>query len=183
MKLINVLATGPSLNRYIPSKEIAVGVNKIILSHDVDHLVCIDTPASFPPFVIKKFQSGNYSKFYTQLQDQWKGIIKKEIVEMELSSIRGAVDLNTDKYSFSISSPFVAVVLAYKLGATIIDLYGADYNDHPSFTSTDTIDKIKKDFFNLQQGLLEHNVSIRVTRESVLSEFLPLIPLSKQSLD
>ncbi len=160
MKLINVLATGPSLNRYIKSEETTVGVNKIIISHDVDHLVCIDVPDAFPPFVIKKFQLGNYKKFYTHLYDQWRNIIPRDTIQMELTSIRGQVDLNTDKYSFSISSPFVAVVVAYKLGATIIDLYGADYNDHPSFTSTDTIDKIKKDFFNLQQGLLEHDVSI-----------------------
>ena len=182
MKLINVLATGPSLNRYRESSDTTIGVNKIVLTHKVDHLVCIDVAAGFPEFVLKKFRIGNYQKFYTHLYDEWKGIIPREIVKIDLLN-RSSVDLDTDKYSYSISSPFVAVILAYKLGANIIDLYGADYNDHPSFKSPDTLKRIKTDFKLLQRELLKKGVSIRVTKESCLSEFLPLIPKSRMNLD
>jgi len=179
MKLINVLATGPSLKRFKPSDEIRIGVNKIVMSHYVDHLIVVDVLASFRPEVQKKFRLGNYGQFYTHLPNEWKGTVPTKMNHIHLHHIRGEVDLDTDRYCYSISSPFVAVSLAFKLGATLIDLYGADYNDHPSFKSSESIERIKKDFRAFQDAIKPRGCSLRVTPESVLAEFLPLIPKSR----
>ena len=179
MKLINILATGPSLGRYKPSEEITIGVNKIVMTHEVDHLVIVDVLASFPAPVISKIRTRPFKEFYTHLPNEWKGTVKK-LNHIFLYNLRGGVDLDSDKYCYSISSPFVAVHLAYKLGATLIDIYGADYNDHPSFTDKDILKQIKTHFALMQRSLIQKGCSMRVTKESMLSEFLPLIPESRQ---
>ncbi len=132
------------------------------MTHEVDHLIIIDVVASFPDFLMRKLRTRPFKKFYTHLPEEWKGTIP-DLNVIFLHNLRGGVDLDTDKYCYSISSPFVAVHLAYKLGGTLIDIYGADYNDHPSFKSSDTLDRIRSDFKTMQTELVKRGCSMRVT--------------------
>lgn len=183
MKIVNVLATGKSLRRYIPSDDISVGVHKIVLYHKVNHLLFVDRTSGFPKFVIDQIRKGYYDNFYTlpYLYDHWKDISTKPIQILTQAKIRGAAELDSPHLPISISSSFAAVGLAYRFKPDIIDLYGADFVDHPTFNSKniDTIKRIKKDFQEMQKELLKRNVTLRVTPESCLSEFLPLIPQSR----
>ena len=181
--IINVLATGPSLKYFKDESNLRIGVNKIIRSHYVDHLVCVDIASSFNSDMISHFKMGKYGDFHTHLPDEWKGIIPREVIKMELNSVRGRIDLDSEKLASSISSPFVAVNLAYKKGAKIIDLYGADYIDHPSFNDQIMIDNIFAHFLNLQDALVKKGITLRVSPDGILSDHLPLIPRSRMNLD
>lgn len=182
MKIVNVLCTGESLKRYIPTEDLTVGVHKIVLYHRVNHLLFTDRTAGFPSFVIDEIKKGNYDFFHTCIPNQWGGIAAKEVQLHQLAAGRGKPLIDSSDLAYGITSSYTAVVLAYKLGATIIDLYGADFNNHPTFNpkNIETIDRIKRDFKNLNRELINRKVTLRVTKESMLSEFLPLIPQERQ---
>ncbi len=186
MKIIDVLCTGPSLKRYIPSDNETVGVHKITQYHRVNHLLFTDRNAGFPTFIKDQLRRGYYDKFYTfsHLEKDWHNIIPipLTILKKGKRNAKYGIDLDKDEINLSVTSSIPAVVLAYKLGATIIDLYGADFTTHQTFNpdNKNTVDKIIKRFENLQKEFIKRGVSLRVTSESVLSAVLPLIPQSKQ---
>lgn len=184
MEKCSILATGETLDLFDPtSKDFRIGVNKILLRHPVDHLLCIDVPASFRKEVVQSMQMGDYSAFVTNRFGDWRKLIDKKIYEIQTKPISYPVKLDEDYLLNSVSSPFVAVHYAYKIGFKIIDLYGADYNSHRNFTEIKMQQKIISDFMMLQNALLEKGCSIRVTPNGLLSEYLPLIPKHKMYQD
>lgn len=179
--IIDVLATGPSLNRFNKeNRNKRVGVNKIVRQHRVNYLVCVDVASSFNKDVIEYFKRGYmYDLFFSNHKNEWSNIIPSgKFRHIELERARGVINLHSNKLPQSVSSPYVAVALAYKIGAKIIDLYGADYNNHPSF-GEDRVQTILTHFDQLQTALLQNKCSMRCTPESRLSEILPIIPQSR----
>ena len=186
MKIIDVLCTGPSLKRYIPSENETVGVHKITQYHRVNHLLFTDRAAGFPNFIKDQLRRGYFDNFYTfaHLEKDWHNIIPIPLTILKKGNrnAKYGIDLDKEEINLSVTSSIPAVVLAFKLKCDIIDLYGADFTNHQTFNpdNKNTVDKIIQRFSELQKELLKRGVSIRVTSESVLSDVLPLIPLSKQ---
>jgi hypothetical protein len=94
---------------------------------------------------------------------------------IEFNNGRGIVDhLDSKKFCYSISSPYVAAVLAYKLGAKRIVLHGVDFVTHENFKNA-KLEKAKNDFRKLNEAFKLRGVELMVSSSfSALSEFLPL---------
>ena len=187
MKLINVLGTGPSLKRYIGGDVETVGVNKIVMTNYVDHLLIMDRTNGFPKFVIDEIKKGKFGEFHTFLEEEWRPIVSQPMNIFEIDTLRGRItDLDDPIMPTSLNAGYCAAILAYKLGATIIDLYGVDFVGHATFNNPihqrgerGMLTDIKRDFRNLQNKLILKGASLRVTPKGLLSDFLPPIPQSR----
>lgn len=182
MKKINVLGTGPSLQLFKENENLTVGLNKIVMTHYVDHLVIADVPETFPKFIHEQIKKSPFGEFhtFTQLQDKWRPYINTKMNIFELMPARGEINLNDPRMPQSVSGGFIAAALAQKLGGTIIDLYGIDYVGHFTFNNPvnkDMLKQIKRDFLLLQKKFNEIGVCMRVTPGGLLSDHFPLIPL------
>jgi superoxide dismutase len=171
--VVDVLGLGESVKEYKPSKNLTIGVNDISKYHNTDIVVCLDR--------IHKFNRqralnivNNTGVLYTHLFE-WKNL-KKNIKIIELAKGRGTLDaLNEiDVYPYSNNSTYLAVVLAYKKGAKIINLYGADFNTHKNFKGN-LLKQALKDWKNLSEILKLNGCTLKVTKQSKLSEFLETI--------
>ena len=88
---------------------------------------------------------------------------------IKLNSGRGNIkEIESENYCYSNNSPYVAVVLAYKLGATTINIYGVDFNTHKNFKDNMLLAAIK-DFKVLFDYLKSKGIKINVTKSSKLN--------------
>ena len=168
----DVLGLGESLNNYTPTGNKTIGVNDIWSRVKTGHVVCVDLPNRFTPERLKTIINSN-CEFYTPLIE-WEGL--RQINKIALVNARGSLkELDSqDKVCYSNNSAFVACVMAWKLGAKELYLYGVDFNTHPNFKDESFI-RVINDFKNLYSEFQKRGVEIYVTKESVLSEFIPAI--------
>jgi len=102
--------------------------------------------------------------------EEWKRIMPTfELIE--LSKGRGNLNDIDNTFAYSNNSVFVAVVLAYKLGATEINIYGADFNTHAAFNGNMLLATLD-DFKKLFDFLKEKGIKITVSKGSKLNQIL-----------
>jgi len=124
--IISVLGLGESVNEFINNGSTTIGVNDIWKHHKADYVVCVDRINAFTVNRLSTILKSKPKKFLTHLEE-WKRIMPTfELIE--LSKGRGNLNDIDNTFAYSNNSVFVAVVLAYKLGATEINIYGADFN-------------------------------------------------------
>lgn len=156
-----VCGLGESLQDYInvprfDHNDVFIGVNDIDRHlWAVDYLVCIDSKNSFTPGRwqhIEKTRSKNvFSHLNLPIQD------KSKLVKIDYSN-RNVYDLaSPNKLHKSYLSPYVAVNIAYWMGASEIYMIGVDLVNHPL---KNRITQINKDFFNLGQSLRSKGVQL-----------------------
>lgn len=169
---VDILALGETLSEFKQSENITIGVNDIHSKIKTDFVVCVDSPKAFKGERLESLKATNCKGFYSQVED-WKNLPNFNLIEFNLG--RGLVDgLDNDKFCYSISSPYVAVILAYKMKARNIVLYGADYQTHPNFID-DRIQRVLKDFKTLRIALNKRGVGLFVCSEfSELSRVMPV---------
>lgn len=172
---IDVIACGESALNYTNRGNITIGVNDSPKIYPVDYLVCVDKPERFTRERLETIIQSTPKKFYTFLEE-WREI-KKEYTPIKLAKGSGVLgninDFSTVEYSSN--SAFVACVIAYQMGAKVIIVYGADFNNHPNFTDKPKKAKVFRDYKNLKEILKLNGCSIRVTKESALSEILDVM--------
>lgn len=168
---INVLGLGDTLQSFNHDGNITIGVNDIQRYVNTDYVVCVDHPSVFSPERLEAIKDSDCIGFYTQLED-WKQLVQNVNI-IEFNRGRGLIDgLDTDKFCYSNNSPYVACILAYKLGAKRIVLWGVDFNDHPHLNGASR-DKAFRDYKELQKALNKRGVSIEVgDNDSYLSTIL-----------
>lgn len=171
---IHVLGLGESLKDYEPDGCTTIGVNDIYSRITTDFVVCVDHPSAFSPDRRKTIYSTKCKGFYSQVS-AWSEL--PNFNRIEFNPGRGFVDqLDGPKYCYSNNSTYVAVVLAYKLGAKYIVMHGVDFRTHSVFISHSR-DKAVSDFKTLAKALLDRGVTLYVSSEwSELSRVLPLWP-------
>lgn len=169
---IHVLGLGETLEDFQPDESITIGVNDIHSTVKTDYVVCVDSKKAFAKDRLKDIEGSKCKGFYSQL-DEWSNIEKFQ--KMELAKVRGSLEeIDTDKFCYSICSPFVACVLAYKLGAKRIVLWGVDFMSHPKIKDSRR-DRALKDFKALDIELRKKGVKMYVGDSlSYLSTFLPV---------
>lgn len=169
---IDVLGLGESINRFNHSRNITIGVNDIFKHHSVDYLCIVDVPNKFTKERLHTILLSTPKKFFTQL-DEWQPLVNN-YQKIKFANGRGNLkDLNNrELFCYSNNSTFVACVIAFKLGAKEIYLYGADFNNHPNF-SENSLNRVEKDFNDLYNALLTFGCTLYVTKESCLSAFIP----------
>jgi len=174
--ICHVLALGESLNTYIPNPEHStIGVNDIFRKHKTNLLVVCDPMNRFTPERRQVIFNSRPDFLFTSFDD-WK--VHPKYKRIQLAKGRGRLDdLDTpDVFPYSNNSPFVACVIAYKLGAKKIILHGADFRTHPALSKPINLQRIKTDFSNLVALLSKRGVELNVSSPvSFLSDFVPLL--------
>jgi hypothetical protein len=143
---VEVLGLGESLSEYKPNGNITIGVNDIHSRIKTNYVVCVD---NFEPFTKERLDTILNTKckgFYSQLEC-WKSV--QNYTEIKIHRV---AELDSELFRYSNNSTFVACVLAYKLGATKIILWGVDMNTHKHFVNN-SFDKAVNDFKQLKKDL------------------------------
>lgn len=179
-KTIHVLGLGESLEFFKHDGNVTIGVNDINRLVKTDYLLMVDPIKSLVP-EYKEVVKNSDSQFWCQL-DEYDGFVKN-FNKMELARGRGSCDdFDSDRFVYSITSPFCAVHLAYKLGANDIVMWGVDFNTARCNEEKDLEPMCKfkqeralKDFTNLRNALNNRNVNFYVGHEmSLFSSILPV---------
>lgn len=171
---IDIIGTGESSANYV-KQGISIGVNDVWKIHKTNYLVCLDLPGSFSKERLRIILNSRPQKFFTQL-DCWKPLMKSfEKIEFANGSGNLTNFNNLKTVSYSNNSPFVACVLAHRMGARQINLYGVDFNFHPNFKDENMIKKTLKDFKALSELLLSKGCKMAVTKDSKLAEIINVI--------
>ena len=165
--IINVLGLGQSVHRYNGSG-ISIGVNDIYRYYPADYVVCVDKPDRFNPERRKIIEQSKPILFFSHLPD-WE--FMPNFVLMNLSRHRGDLSEIKSKYPYGTSSSYCAACIAYKLGATVIKMYGVDMNDHPNLKDSVRDGEVGR-FDELRKFFKRQGVELLVTEESYLSKVL-----------
>lgn len=166
--IFDVLGLGESLKEFQLSENLTIGVNDIAKYHHTDYFVCVDRPRKFTETRLKNIIN-NRGEMFTHLEE-WLSYRDCNIIE--LTNGRGLLDdLDSNLVCHSTSSTYVAVVIAYKLGATEMNIYGADFNTHKAFNGN-MLESTLKDFKLLFDTLKNKGIKINVTKESKLNLIL-----------
>lgn len=171
---ITVLCLGESVHRYEISTDTTIGVNdvnKYFPDTPVDYIVCMDKPDSFTPERLHTIRHGWCKKFFTP-HEHWADHYRYEKIQLG----RGRRNLkeldDPNRVVYSNNSAFVATVMAYRMGAKVINIYGADFINHPGFVGR-SFHLAMEDFRGLYKMLKDRGVEVYVTKESALSLFIP----------
>lgn len=171
--IIHILGLGESLKHYKPDGNITIGVNDIHKKHKTDYVVCVDHLTAFNKERLETILKTKCKGFYSQIVD-W-GLVVPNFKIIEFNRGRGILDeLDSDRFCYSNNSPFVACILAYKLGAKKIILHGVDFIDHPHINGNSK-EKALLDYKNLNKAFLSRSIELFVGSEDTnLISFLPI---------
>lgn len=154
-----VCGTGPSIDAWDwpidNSGDVIIGVNDFGKYFDPDYLVCIDSHNSFNSERWEYIYNTQADSVFSHLNLPIKD--KEKLVKIDFSN-RNVYDLaSPNKLHKSYLSPYVAVNIAYWMGAREIYMIGVDIVNHPLKSR---ITQINKDFFNLGNSLRSKGVQL-----------------------
>jgi|GEM_PF-4825719 len=181
----DVLAYGESINRWNYSCQ-TIGINHIgNLVNEIDFLLLIDHPAYFTPEKMQAVKKTMPQNFFIADMAWLQFIERTKAVQISFCAERSNTRTlnNTSKGIFALlpysyNSPFVAAVLAIRMGARKVNLYGVDFNSD-SMADTEIEQKNIRDWKRLYNAALNNNVQIFTTPESKLKNFIPINPKIK----
>ena len=171
---IHILGLGETINHFTPDGNTTIGVNDIHSRFATDYVVCVDVPAVFDKKRLDTICQTKCKGFYTQINEWTKFVQNVNIIEF--NSGRGLLHhLDNDKFCYSNNSPYVACILAYKMGAKEIVLWGVDLIDHPHIHGNSR-DKALRDYKSLYLELKKRGVTLSVGHaySSLSTIFRPL---------
>lgn len=172
---VQIVACGQSASTWHEHKsefDLSIGVNDCAKwGHAPDHLLVIDSPKRFTKERIDIIKS-TPAKFFTR-DDQWKSILPSyEKVRLQPFSKH----LKKGHVYSSKTSPFVALSLAFNMGATDVVLFGVDLINHQTFNPKNKLrDYELRQYENFCRLLLAQGTQTWISsEESALSKFLPV---------
>ena len=133
---IIVCGCGSSINDFVPDdKTILFGVNDINRKLKTKYLICVNEPHTFKRGRFEWIQNHTSDIFFTHLQSLAPN--KREAtVYFNLGARNGIAIDNIGKIDFTANSPYMAVIIAYQLGASKIALIGVDLTPNHFFGDT-----------------------------------------------
>lgn len=164
---VNVLGLGESLKEYVPSQQIKIGVNDIEKHHKVDCLVCVDRMKAFKKNRLKTIKGFEGVRFFTHLTE-WKD--QKGYREIKLSKSRGLIEdiESKDVVPYSNNSAYVAIALAYRMGAVVINVFGVDFVNHSNIKGP-SLDAAIKDLNALTEYIRNKGVAVNFSKGSIFN--------------
>jgi hypothetical protein len=127
----SVIGCGPS-GEHWDGHGLSIGVNDCFkFGKRTPILLIANHFSKFPTERIETIKQHNPTKFYTD-NNSWRHIFPN-FIQVHLRSWDGILRKDADRLQHANSSPFIAMSLAYNLGASKIVLYGVEFNDHPHF--------------------------------------------------
>jgi hypothetical protein len=177
--IIDVLGLGESITTYKRENNknnITIGVNDIAKHYFTDYLVIVDQPGRFPKERLANIKANKQAKVYSHIKIWAEHFNNFNYIKLEHR--RSFLDLDSDRYSYSNNSTYLACILAYKLGAKEINLYGADFVTHNSLSSDLAFKRTLSDFIALSAELSKKGIIFKVA-----SKFSALYPHIKSLQD
>jgi len=175
MKVV-ILGTGDSVNAYKPCNCVTIGVNDVFKFYPTNHLLCLDYPQAFTKERLETIRNSTPDLFVTCMPE-WEKWFKDKIQIIKLATFRSEISqIEQDVYPYSIMSPFVAMVHAYKIGAKEIVIYGVDLLNHQHLSQDVKVTRILRDVKMLNDYFIKKGINMKVfNRSSALSDVLPAI--------
>jgi hypothetical protein len=171
--IVSIVGLGSTAeNWWHTPHDISVGCNDVLkFGKDTDYLILIDSLPGFKrePERVKTIGRSK-AKILTN-GDTWKSIFPKyEVLRLKLFGKQ----LKKGHYYSSKSSPFVALSVAFNLGATDIVLFGCDYRHHKLFHPGSRMQDYElRNIEKMCRMLKDQGVNVFVSsKESALSKFL-----------
>jgi len=175
--IASIVGCGPSgANWWKRIKEdVAYGVNDCYKwGMGVHKLIIVNGPNQFAPSRLDTIKSIETPEFCTHAPKAWSAYFK-DTTWLTLREFYGH-RLHKGFIYKSKTSPFVAMSLAADDGATEINLFGVDFNDHHIYRKgTKAGDHEMSKYARYAELLSEKGVKVRVTKESALSKFIDTI--------
>ena len=169
---IHVIGKGESKEFFKHDGNVTIGVNNVNEWIRTDHVVVVDPISAYDK--VPKIYAESGAMFWSQLEDNKNYVNNFTLID--LARGRGVLeDFDSEKFVYSITSPFVAVHLAYKFGAKKIVMWGVDFNTHENFNTDSLRNRALKDFGNLRKKLNERGCELYVGNE--ISMFSSIIPI------
>lgn len=177
--MVSIIGLGESV-KYFDGKGPTIGVNDCFKFHPVDTLLLIDPPRRFTPErrriietskpKLAVFYDLGWAQTFTNHKFKPDYNIKQLFFSdgrtMRFSKYMGK--LYNDRVLHSLTSPFVAISLAYVLGYKEIVLWGVDLNTHKSYHPGTEGLNIERDAFKTLIGQLnEVGVLVRFGKTGV----------------
>jgi len=166
----SVLGLGESLKNFSPNGSTTIGVNDIYKYFPADFVVCVDKPERFTPERLKTITSSNHKKFFSHLPE-WHPLLSNFQLIKLFNGRGNFTNIDSDLIAYGISSPIVACVIAYKMGAKKIDLYGVDFNTHPQFVNKN-LERAINEFVLLNSVFKSKGIELTCQKQSRLNGLL-----------
>jgi len=177
------------LSEELPGNIITIGVNDIPSIYTPNYLLVVDRPDKFKGKRRSLVYNNESTGFLTQIKE-WKIKNMDRRIIFELGSRRlKFLDKHRfpDKIDYSNNSPFMGVILAYKMGCTQIGLLGVDFTpDHfyqkdgeHILIKNNKFDAVQKDYNLLYNELLSKRVKIYNLSSGSKLKTIPKITLNK----
>jgi len=133
-RTIVVCGCGPSLNDFTePDRFITIGVNDVGRRFDPTYLVVVDPPSRFSADRFRHVAESRARAIFTPCD---LGITHPHIVRFGLGR-KGGVNFDRDDVvDYTSNSPYVAALIAIRMGASRVALAGVDFSDHHFFGAT-----------------------------------------------
>lgn len=133
-----VLGNGLSVKTFRNLKDtIVIGVNDINKLIDVDFHLLVDTYSRFNSQRIEEIKKSKATFFITQENRGWTFAEQKQYFFV-LGSYGSFTNLvPNDKLDYGLDSPYMGILLAYKLGIKKIGILGVDYTPGHFYNETD----------------------------------------------
>lgn len=166
--------------------QIIIGVNDIGRLLTPNYLLVVNPSSSFNENKKQSIINTKASYFFTQYQNDWNELNDKKILIKLGTNTLSNLD-NPEKIDFSKDSPFMAVILAYKMGASKIGLIGVDFTPNHFHDKDGTHLLVKRNLFpiidqnynNLFNALQQRNIQLYNLSSCSLLTKIPKISLDQ----
>lgn len=177
---VSIVACGESARNWnsVPV-DLSIGVNDCFkFGHQVDNLLLINDPSRFKPRAknnhtdrLSIITSSQPKKVYSDSMawaPYFKGAYYEKItIQHFVGKLRPGV-----LYHHNRTSPFTAITLAVKLGASEIIVWGVDFKDHAYYNTESKVKQVRNDYLKLIQQVNKSGVKVWSGSDSLLSGFV-----------
>ena len=183
-----VCGCGSSLNTYDDfNNNITIGVNDAGKKINCKYLVVVNEPKTFKWNRWESVKNNNSERVFTHIRNLPINNSSRKII-INLGKFEG---LNLDNYGFidyTTNSPYMAIIIAYQMGAKKIGLIGVDFTKNHFFGETGLhiinreIERVKEQYSNLGKELIDKKIKIANLSNESLIDSWPKMTLEEFNL-
>jgi hypothetical protein len=181
-----ICACGSSLNDYTNfNNHITIGVNDAGTKVGCKYLVVVNEPKTFKWNRWPSVRSNNSDFVFTHLSDLPIDNPEGRRIVVNLGKYEG-LDLDNHGFiDYTTNSPYMAIIIAYQMGARKIALVGVDFTPNHFFAETGNhiimreIERVKEQYSKLGKALTEKGIRIANLSQISLIESWPKMTLDQ----
>jgi len=165
-KAFIICGCGTSINTFVPDeKSILFGVNDINRKLQTKYLICVNEPHTFKRGRYEWVQNHTSEYFFTHLRSL-SPVKHEATVYFDLGAREGTGIDNIGQIDYTTNSPYMAVIIAYQLGASKIGLIGVDLTPDHFFDKTGNhllttrYDAVNEEYRKLASALVTRGIKV-----------------------